>query len=32
MEIPKEGEMPTTVAKTVLLNKSFNEMLAGLVR
>jgi len=33
MDIPKEGDMPTTVAaKTVLLNKSFNEMLAGLVK
>lgn len=32
MDIPVEGEMPTTVGKTVLLNKSFNEMLEGLVK
>lgn len=32
MDIPREGEMPTTVPKTVLLNKSFNDMLAGLVK
>jgi hypothetical protein len=34
MEIPKEGETPDTVPaqRTVVLNKSFNEMLAGLVK
>jgi len=34
MDIPQEGETPDTVPaqKTVLLNKSFNEMLAGLVK
>ena len=34
MDIPEEGETPSTVPtqKTVLLNKSFNEMLAGLVK
>jgi len=32
MEIPREGEMPTVAAKTVVLNKTFNEMLVGLVK
>lgn len=32
MEIPMEGEMPTVAAKTVVLNKTFNELLVGLVK
>jgi hypothetical protein len=32
MEIPMEGEMSTVAAKTVVLNKTFNEMLVGLVK
>ena len=34
MDVPKEGETPDTVPaqKTVVLNKSFNDMLAGLVK